>query len=180
VGSIKNPLPVKLFTALTYRAGFDLPALNHRLEEKFKTIESVSDPYDFSAFTDYYQAEFGLDLKKHFLVFTALIDPSHLPAIKVWTNGIEEKYMINNKRSVNIDPGYITQAKLVLATTKNYSHRIYLGKGIYGDVHLHYQRGEYHPNPWTYPDYADARNIMFFKQIRDDYLKQLVSSPAIP
>ena len=179
MGTLHNHQPVKLFTALTYKAGFDLTALIRQLEDKFNAVEAASEPYDFSAFTDYYQNEMGSRLKKHFIVFASLIDPSHLPAIKVRTNSIENNYLTKNKRCVNIDPGYITQAKLVLATTKNYSHRIYLGQGIYGDVHLHYQKGEYRPNPWTYPDYMDARNIKFFNRIREAYLKQLAAPPTL-
>ena len=82
-------------------------------------------------------------------------------------------YTVNEKRLVNIDPGYICPAKLVLATTKNYSHRIYLNKNIYGDIHLQFSNGTFQSQPWTYPDYQNKENIRFFNALRKRYLEQL-------
>ena len=93
--------------------------------------------------------------------------------LKIQTNKIEEKYSENNKRRINIDPGYVTQAKLVLATTKNYSHRIHLAKGIFGDVHLTVYKGKFKPNPWTYPDYKEKFVLEFFDNVRKIYLESL-------
>ena len=176
MGTIKNHLPVKLFFALTYQAVFNLDELYRRFEDHLTPIERMSEPFVFSSFTDYYRIEMGDNLNKHFVLFSGLIDPAELPPIKIWTNRVEASFFIDNKRSVNIDPGYITQAKLVLATTKNYSHRLYLAQGIFGDVHMHYSNGSYRPNPWTYPDYMNPLNIAFFNQVRADYIQQLAAS----
>jgi hypothetical protein len=175
MGKIQDHLPVKLIMGITYRSDFDLEKLYPLLEKKFSPIEITSQPYDFSSFTPYYQSEMGKGLKKCFLVFSNLIDPAALTDAKIKTNHIEQTYLYDNKRLINLDPGYISQAKLVLATTKNYSHRVYMGQGIFGDVHMHYQNGEYRPNPWTYPDYQAQMNVDFFGAIRKNYLEQLGS-----
>jgi hypothetical protein len=129
--------------------------------------------YEFSEFTSYYELEMGDKLKKCFVACKALIAPEYLPSLKVNTNALEEKYKLDDKRRINIDPGYITQAKLILATTKNYSHRIYIGRGIFGDVHMQFSNKSYQAQPWTYPDYKDEKNVTFFNSVRQRYLEQL-------
>jgi hypothetical protein len=113
------------------------------------------------------------DLRKCFIAFSKLMVPENLPALKIRTTRLEETYILNQKRQVNMDPGYLTQAKLILATTKNYQHRIYIGQGIFGDVHLQYSNKSYQPQSWTYPDYKDEQNIRFFNMVRQRYLEQL-------
>ena len=70
-------------------------------------------------------------------------------------------------RPVNIDPGLITPAKLILATTKDHAHRIYLGRGIHAEVTLRYVGRKWTPWPWTYPDYAAPTYHSFFDQVRE-------------
>ena len=173
MGIIKEHPPVKLITAITYRSGFDTKPVFSELEKTQSPVEMRSEIYNFSQFTPYYELEMGRNLKKCFVAFLYLIDPEELPYIKVKTNTLEEKYYLDNKRQINIDPGYITQAKLVLATSKNYSHRIYLGQGIFGDVHMQFTNKIYQPQPWTYPDYKDETNVKFFNFVRKRYLEQL-------
>jgi hypothetical protein len=173
MGKIQEHLPVKLFCGFTYQSSIYPEDIHPILEDKFSGIALISTPYDFSRFTDYYQSEMGQDLKKQFIVFNGLVDPIELVMAKITTNLVEKDFIRNDCRMINLDPGYITQAKLVLATTKNYSHRIYLGRGIYGDVHMHFQKGRYRPNPWTYPDYESEINVEFFSKVRELYLTQL-------
>jgi hypothetical protein len=173
MGKITKHLPVKLITAITYHSDFDIESVLSQIEKLNSPIEFRSEVYNFSRFTSYYQMEMGEHLQKCFITFLRLIAPEILPEIKVQTNKMEEDYILNQKRQINLDPGYITQAKLVLATTKNYSHRIHIGKGIFGDVHLHYRNNTYQPQTWTYPDYKDEKNIMFFNATRKRYLEQL-------
>jgi hypothetical protein len=132
-----------------------------------------SNPYEFSAYTSYYREEMGEPLKKIFIAFSELMKPEKLPAVKIITNRMEKIFAVNKKRLVNIDPGYICPAKLVLATTKNYSHRVYLNKNIYGDIHLQFGDGTFQSQPWTYPDYLNKDNIRFFNALRKRYLEQL-------
>lgn len=105
--------------------------------------------------------------------FQALQMPDYLSEIKLATNYIERDFMEAGKRRVNLDPGYLTAAKLVLATTKDYSHRLYLGRGIFGDLHLRFEAGTFRPQPWTYPDYQEPFVLEFFNRVRETYLQQL-------
>lgn len=174
MGLIKEHPPVKYFAGITYNpAANGLKESLRLLEDIFSTIELESDPYYFSDFTDYYKSEMGQGLKKFFVVFSQLHSPENLPEYKIKSNQIESKFIINKKRKLNIDPGYVSEAKVVLATTKNYDHRIYLGKGIFGDIHLKFTNKNFQAQPWTYPDYQQDKVIQFFEVLRQKYFKQL-------
>ena len=114
----------------------------------------------------------GSDLKKIFMCFTQLIHPGRLPEIKIETNRIEETWSRDNKRRVNIDPGYITGAKLVLASTKDFVHRIFLADGIYGDVQLQFRQNRFRIQKWTYPDYQTEMALTFFQKVRKKYVRE--------
>jgi hypothetical protein len=114
----------------------------------------------------------GTDLKRQFVSFAELFDPAQLPYLKRLTNDLENAVrrdlaLPETRRPVNLDPGYMALSKLVLATTKDYSHRIYLREGIYAECTLRYHAGRWEPWPWTYPDYADTRYHPFFTRVRD-------------
>jgi hypothetical protein len=96
-----------------------------------------------------------------------------LVAIKTATNQIEQHYSQTGKRRINIDPGYMLAERFVLASGKNFNHRIYIGDGIYADLTLIYQKGGFQQLPWTYPDYADKPMISFLKRVRSKYLLDL-------
>lgn len=115
----------------------------------------------------------GAGIKRQFISFTRLIFPEQLPVIKLLTNEMEQDLSLEGRRRVNIDPGYLSLAKVVLATTKDYSHRLYLGQGIYGEVTLTCAKGRFSSFPWTYPDYQTQAYQQFFKETRDIYKMQL-------
>jgi hypothetical protein len=135
------------------------------LQKSFGEILFTSPPsrWDYSP---YYKDEFGCPIVRQFIFFKDLIDAGNLPDIKLKTNEIEEELSLNNRRGVNLDPGYLTLAKVVLASTKNYSHRIYLGQGIYGEVTLVYQDNTFRPHLFTYRDYQDRGSIDLFVSAR--------------
>ena len=120
-------------------------------------------PFDFS---DYYSEEMGAELYKSYYAFSSYIDRSRLPAIKNFTNEIEQEFTKDAKRYVNLDPGYITNDKLVLATTKDFFHRLYLSEGIYAEVTLHFRKGSFRYFSWTYPDYRHAPLHAFLQKAR--------------
>ncbi|MDZ7375243.1 MAG: DUF4416 family protein [candidate division KSB1 bacterium] len=169
MGQPKIAVDVKLFCAITFANRELYDEVKALLEGKFGPVDTLSAEYEFN-YTQYYAKEMGLNLKKRLIGFEQLIRPELLPEIKLQTNTIEQQFSIENKRRVNIDPGYLAEAKVVLATTKNFDHRIYLGKGIYGDVHLRYRRNKFIINEWTYPDYRDKIVIDFFARLRKKYL----------
>ena len=152
------------------------PRITHDLEQAFGPVDMDGPWMDFD-YTDYYTAEMGKPIYRRMMVFRDLIAQSDLARIKLQTNEIELQYARDGKRSVNIDPGYLLYERFVLATGKNYSHRIYIGHGIYADLTLIYQQGAYRPLPWTYPDYADAAMGAFLMQVRrkfSDTIKGIV------
>jgi hypothetical protein len=147
-----------------------------------KTIENLSSTYgkpDFISavmlfdYTDYYSPEMGENLVRRFLAMEKLIRPEDLPDIKMATNEMEDKLAADSRRRVNIDPGYISKAHLILATGKPYTHRPYLRDGIYADLTLVYQGKKFCSLSWTYPDYADEKQLLMLSKIRAKYLLQL-------
>ena len=139
---------------------------------RYGPVAIESPRFDFTE-TDYYQATMGAGLLKQFFGFERLIRPEELPVIKMETNGFEaayaEKGLHDVRRPLNLDPGYLSLAKWVLASTKDHSHRIYLERGIYAEITLHYTSGEFVPLPWTYPDYRREDYRAFFCSARERY-----------
>lgn len=167
--------PVKLVVGLISKIPSKFTLAHKFLERKFGKTDSETELLDFSC-TNYYEKEFGPNLKRKFFSFKNLIVPAKSYAIKLYTNRLEKKLSERNnlcKRTINIDPGYIALSKLVLFTTKNRSHRIHLDKGIYGDLELQFISGSFHPLDWTYPDYRSGEYINFFNSVRNIYLRQL-------
>ncbi|PKL04077.1 MAG: DUF4416 domain-containing protein [Spirochaetae bacterium HGW-Spirochaetae-9] len=123
------------------------------LEAAFGPVASVSAREPF-AWTDYYQAEMGAEIFRYYLEFRNFIDPSRLASIKAMTNALEMQFSSTGKRRANLDPGLLAPGRFVLATTKDRAHRIALSEGIYAELTLIYEKGEFHPLPWTYPDWA--------------------------
>lgn len=171
VGKITKPLPAKLIIGLIYRQGQLKNKALDFLKKKFGKIDFLSRPIDFN-YTGYYYPEFGHPLKRIFISFTRLMPEDSLSAIKLYSNKLEERLSSGGKRRINIDPGFLSPGKLVLATTKDNVHRIYLGKGIFAEVTLFYRAGTYRPWPWTYPDYQSKQYLDIFNAIRKIYTNE--------
>lgn len=147
------------------------------LSERYGRADFISVPAHF-AYTDYYTKEFGGGLIRRFVAFERLIRPESLPDVKVWTNALEKRLPAEGQRRVNIDPGYLSLAHLILATGKGYAHRPYLRDGIYADLTLIYRDKSFHALPWTYPDYAGQEAIGMLTRIREKYRMQLKGNKA--
>ena len=143
-----------------------------QMEGCFGPVDWVSEKLSFTR-TRYYAREMGWPLYRRFISFSKLIPPDSIVDIKLTTNRIEDEHLTDKRRRINIDPGYIALERLVLATGKNYTHRIYLRKGLYADLTLIFQAGTFRPLPWTYPDYADEKLIGRFNMLRSRYLQLL-------
>jgi len=168
-----NPMePVKLFFSIFAKETTLLNDTIEILSSAYGQPDFISEEMLFD-YTDYYSVEMGHSLVRRFLSMEELIRPENLPDIKLATNEIENKTALNLQRQVNIDPGYISKAHLILATGKAYTHRPYLRDGIYADLTLVYQGKKFCPLPWTYPDYADEKQLLMLDKIRSRYLLQL-------
>lgn len=163
----------KLIAALMSSEQDLIAELEQRLCEMFGPLELTSACYRFDAYSDYYAKEMGTQLQKKFISFADMIDVGRLPDIKHTTNALEQRYLIDGKRRINIDPGYVTHAQMVLATTKAYSHRIYLGQCIFAELTYLCKGKAFYPMEWTYPDYRESFAREFFLQVRTAYLRQM-------
>ena len=164
----REPKSAKLVIGLFMKEKELFEPLVAELVSQFGALDLVSRWMSFD-YTVYYEKEMGTPLFRRLLAFNTLIQQLDLAGIKLATNVIEEHYTVDGRRRVNIDPGYLLQERFVLASGKNFSHRIYVGQKIYADLTLIYQRGVYEALPWTYPDYADRPIIRFLEQVRAKY-----------
>lgn len=122
------------------------------LTKEFGEIEKKSEPYYFSAFTSYYGPEIGPDLQRQFLVFKKLIEAEEIPEIKLKTIEMEKKLSKQNKRTVNLDPGYLTSSQFILASVKASSGKIYLAKNIWAQLIYRISQNKIIENGRTFPD----------------------------
>jgi Domain of unknown function (DUF4416) len=180
MGEIQNPSRVLLIIAINSRYAAALEWAQERIASAYGPAAIVSDAFDFTE-TDYYTATMGGDLKKQFIACERLIDPGDLAGIKRATNDWEAAYAALGRhpepRPLNLDPGYVTPAKLVLASTKDHAHRLYLGDGVYAEVTLAYRSRRWQPLEWTYPDYRRDDYQAFFTACRDYLLAKRDPGP---
>jgi len=177
MGHIRPPRRVKLICGMI---GPDHDLMRRAAKmttHAFGEIDLTSEVWAFNA-TDYYEVEMGPDLKRWFVSFRELISPERIAEIKRLTMATETRLAEEclrpaSQRVVNLDPGYVDLSKLVLATTKDHAHRIYLDRGIYAEVTLRFHQGRWTPWPWTYPDYAAETYHAFFVQVRQRLVEQL-------
>jgi hypothetical protein len=170
MGQIQSPTPAFLLLAAISRHADAICWARERAIREFGPIALSSDQFEFTE-TDYYTPAMGADLKKQFLVFERLADPGALASIKCDTNRWEAEYATlgrhSEPRPLNLDPGLLTPAKLVLASTKDHAHRIYLRDGIFAEVTLVYRQGQWQALEWTYPDYRRDDYQQFFTSCRE-------------
>jgi len=164
--------PAKLVISLLMNDKSLLLEVTHEMMSVFGAIDLISGWMDFD-YTDYYAGEMGCPLHRRMLVFRELIAQEALPDIKLTTNALEDRLAKDGRRSVNIDPGYLLLERFVLATGKNYTHRIFIGSGIFADLTLVFQQGDFQTLPWTYPDYGADPMRLFLKQARRKYAADL-------
>jgi len=175
MGQAKKPRPVKLFLGMIAANEILLTQVEEIMSYKFGRIDFESPVLPFF-YTTHYQKEMGRNLKRKFIAFEQLIDPGQIAEIKALTNQVEKKFLGGNsgKRKINLDPGYLSSSKLILVTTKNYFHRIYLNQGIYAEITLRFVRNKgFQPWEWTYPDYRSESYLRIFNEMRRRYQEQL-------
>lgn len=168
MGLAGRPHKVNLVIGLLSNDEEALARARDALKRMFGRIDLESPVTDFTH-TDYYEEEMGSGLKRQFLSFEKLVDLDGIYTVKRKTNGLEGRFSKNGRRMVNIDPGYLDLSKLVLFSTKDYTHRIYLGGGIFAEATLFYKGGSFASWPWTYPDYRTDAYRELFKKVREIY-----------
>lgn len=161
---------VKPFVGMLSKESSLFDEIGESLREILGPIDEESPiwPWDH---TDYYEKEMGKGLMRKFLFFSDLIGPEKLPDIKIKTMEIERLYTKDGKRRINLDPGYLHPAKVVLSTRKDYSHRIYLRDGVYAEVTLYFRNHSFNPFPYTYPDFKSKEYIELFNKVRKGLIR---------
>jgi len=168
----KKPLQAKLIVGVFMQDKRLFHGILPMLKTEFGVIDIISSWFDFD-YTDYYEEEMGRSLFRRVVVFKDLIDIENLAHIKLSTNAIEKQYEEDGCRKINIDPGYMLPSRFILATGKDYSHRIYIGENIWADLTLIYKDRDFCTLDWTYPDYAAEDMRAFLLKVRSKYLLDL-------
>jgi hypothetical protein len=161
--------PVYIILAAFSRYEAALDWATEKVTATWGSIVLASPRFEFHE-TSYYEQTMGSGIRKQFLLCEQPRDPAELSAMKLLSNAWEDEYAalanMPEPRPLNIDPGYITLGKLVLASTKDFAHRIYLGQGIYAEVTLHYRHHRWQHHDFTFPDYRRDDYQKFFSECR--------------
>lgn len=179
MGEIRAVPQVTLIVAAFSRYSELLDRLPEQLAAEFGPVALIGPRVNFTE-TDYYTSSMGADLQKQIFAFENLMAADGLPAVKRRTNELETSLLFQEypeARPLNLDPGYVDSGKLVLASTKDHAHRVYLSDGIYGEVTLYLRGKEWQIWPWTYPDYRRADVQQFLLQVRQFHRECLKSTP---
>jgi len=176
MGKIKSHPPVKLIVGMIASDDSLFIVTEELLIHRFGNVDFHSSIIAFN-FTEYYTREMGTDLRRKFVSFERLIHPEKLAEIKLFTNEMERHFLSEGTdlRQINLNPGYVTAAKLILASTKDHIHRIYLGMGVYAEITLQMRKNSFQPWEWTYPDYRSEEYIKIFNTVRQMYMAQVRS-----
>ncbi|MDI6751312.1 MAG: DUF4416 family protein [bacterium] len=171
MGVCKPPEMVKLICGMltANRSLFDTAC--SILARRFGEIDFISETIPFDS-TTYYNEELGEPLYRRFVSFRRLILPDSLLETKIFSNQIEIALSCSGKRRINLDPGILTKNSIILASTKENPFRLYLGKGIYGELTLAFVKGGFATYPWTYPDFRKDVTKDILAKIRKIYLNQ--------
>jgi len=166
------PLPAYFFASIIYQKDEKLKEALNLLSQREWKISKMTQEMPFHH-TEYYYEEMGKPLKRVFVFFEPFAEREKIIDLKHFSYSVEKELSSSEKRNVNIDPGYLTLENIVLSTFKNYSHRIYLGKGVFAEITLIYRNKSYEPLPWTYPDYRSEEIIKIFNQEREEYKRRI-------
>lgn len=176
MGKIRSVGPVKYFFGLIGREG-PVEKARQLLDDRYGLEEENGPVWDFKD-TDYYEKEMGTGLKRQFVACRGLKAAGELADLKVMSNELEGSMSGPRGRSINIDPGYLDAARIVLASTKDFAHRLYLGRGIFGEVTLMFKGKQFHPQEHTYPDYRSTEYLEYFRGLRQRFMGELKTTMA--
>jgi hypothetical protein len=166
-----EPEKVLLLMGILRNPVVSLETIQKRITEACGPLQAWTEEIPFG-FTSYYEPEMGNDILRSYCTFTRTISPADLADIKHRTNTIETEFLKNERRMVNLDPGLLTMHSVILASCKDFSHRIYLRDGIFAEVTLLFTKGQFTALPWSYPDYQHPDTVAFFDEQRTRYIQQ--------
>ncbi len=180
MGLAQNFEKEKLIIGFIYNTEENFQKALKIMTEKFGEVDFETEEFSFTEeFSSYYDEELGGEAKRRILSFERLVDPAMQADIKTFTNSVEAEFSIDGNRKVNLDPGFLSHGRLLLATTKKTGFRIPLKDGIYTELTLFYARGAWQKLPWTYRDYQSERVQAFLTTVRRRYLEQRKAEEAL-
>ena len=162
---------VKYFCGLIYGRSEAAEQAIAMLQGMLSEVDSRSAAIPFTL-TDYYRAEMGEPLFRQFVSFSGWRSPQELPGIKIGAMGLEERLALDGRRTVNLDPGYLSEANVIIATAKNHYHRVPLADGVYAHLEYVLKGGRIGFLPWTYPDFRSDAYVDFFMRLRERYQRE--------
>lgn len=153
MATAKEPEKVTLFLGIMYHDETLRDEALNTFKEKHGEVLATCEPLNFSEFSGYYDKEIGGTVWKEYFLFETMIDREELASIKTFTNELELTFASGDSRPINLDPGYLCADKFVLASAKDFAHRLYIGKGIFAEVTLHFKQDKVKFFSWSYKDY---------------------------
>lgn len=179
MGFVKHHPPCLQIIAAFSKYDSALDWLWERVAGQLSPIAMISPAFPFTE-SHYYRSTMGDQLKKQFAILSNWYDPAELSTHKlmshVWESELVKNISFDVERPLNIDPGYMSMTKLVLASTKNREHRVYLRDGVYAEVTLAFRDQQWRSLPWTYPDYQRDDFRVFFHEGRKHLAKSVAST----
>ena len=169
MSELLEPIRANLTISVMFRDTEMLEEVRTVLEKKYGEIDAVSKVYDFSSISPYYDPEMGSDIKKIVFSFKEPVPRDFLKEVKLFCVQLEKERSVNGNRLVNLDPGLVTLENFILATGKNFSHRIYLGSGVFAEVTLIFGKNTVRELPWSYRDYLYEPARSFLLEVRELY-----------
>jgi len=179
MGAPTEPRLVKPIVGLLASSEALLEEAGAALASAIAPVASATEPYRWEL-SDYYRREMGETIWRRFAALEGVVAADSLVELKLQANELEQRWRAARGRRVNIDPGYVDLGKLVLASTKDAAHRVYLARGIYAEATLRYAAGRFLPWPYTYPDYAAPDALTFFTRVRESYRAEAVFPEEAP
>lgn len=134
----------------------------------------------FNPLMEYYSKEMAGELGRFLVITQNVYSRSELLKSKLLSLEWERKFAVQEKRTVNVDTGFLSLENFLLATTKNYSHRIFIGDDIFADLTFEFKHGKFQALPWTYPDYQDPQKLSFLTQSRNRLLASFLPTSKSP
>jgi hypothetical protein len=165
VSRFRAPEPCTLVFGLLLARGVSLAEVLDDLRGTFASPTAVSHEFPFTQ-SGYYDREMGSGVRRAFGATGGLWEPERLPELKLSAHLLEDRWRDGERRRVNLDPALLNLAQVVLASAKPAGHRVYLGRGIYGEIEYVFEGKSFRPLPWTYPDYREPAAVEFFNRIR--------------
>ena len=148
------------------------------VEQEYGPLDArgISEVFDFPD-AESYRETMGTGLKRQFFVCEERREQGCLGEVKRGAIELEKQIIAKRPgpvdRPINIDPGIINDCRIILASTKDYSHRIYRGAGIWEEITLMYRDGAYRELPWTYRDFKNPGYHEFFEVFRNRVIAEL-------